>query len=323
MSRERLLQYLGGCELLSEYVCSTDKVLIKCLCGNTFVRSPKVIFRGGGGVRCPLCRYDQQSKKRIIDRDYEKIITDLGGEIVSGDFNKTKDVCKIRCIKHDIVFKVRIGNILDKHWGCPKCSGRYLVSTDEVREIVVARGGVLLSEQILSAIIGINIKCSNGHIFHVSWNKMQSGRWCPVCARSRFVGEEITKQFMEFVYDAPFPKRKPKWLCYEGLRLELDGFNELLKIAFEHDGDQHFRHIDRFHKHISLEQMIERDKAKTRICHEHGVSLLRFKEHKNGTLLLEQFLAQNPIATIKRPEDFVVDLKLAYAGKKIRRKNND
>lgn len=39
---------------------------------------------------------------------------------------------------------------------------------------------------------------------------------------------------MQIYFDVTFKKCKPKWLE----RLELDGYNEELKLAFEYDGQQ-------------------------------------------------------------------------------------
>jgi GR25 family glycosyltransferase involved in LPS biosynthesis len=45
--------------------------------------------------------------------------------------------------------------------------------------------------------------------------------------------------------------------------MELDGYNEALKLAFEYHGKQHFEFIEHFHKnHEEVTKRIQMDQAK-------------------------------------------------------------
>ena len=48
-------------------------------------------------------------------------------------------------------------------------------------------------------------------------------------------------RFFEKIYNKKFAKCKPLWLKNQrGSQLELDGYNDELKIAFEYQGRQHY-----------------------------------------------------------------------------------
>jgi hypothetical protein len=57
--------------------------------------------------------------------------------------------------------------------------------------------------------------------------------------------------------------------------LELDGYSEKLKIAFEYQGEHHekLHHFNNFNEGKLFEQQ-ERDRYKVRICTERGITLI-------------------------------------------------
>ena len=82
--------------------------------------------------------------------------------------------------------------------------------------------------------------------------------------------------FMSFV------KKRPEWLTTEpaegrkkGKRLELDGYCEQSKIAFEYQGEQHYDKNHPFHKKPDdFEVLQANDAAKVRLCAANGVCLV-------------------------------------------------
>lgn len=48
-------------------------------------------------------------------------------------------------------------------------------------DIVLSKGGKLLSNVYLNSIEKLNIDCGNGHIFKMSANSISNGHWCPYC----------------------------------------------------------------------------------------------------------------------------------------------
>jgi hypothetical protein len=72
---------------------------------------------------------------------------------------------------------------------------------------------------------------------------------------------------------------RPKWLS----RLELDGYNEELKIAFEYNGIQHRELHPFFHRtEEDFWRQQERDMIKKDLCDKKGVKLFVIPDEQDG-----------------------------------------
>lgn len=88
--------------------------------------------------------------------------------------------------------------------------------------------------------------------------------------------ERICTDIFEQLFGKPFPKARPSWLLNSrGKKMELDGYCEELKLAFEYQGVQHYSHNAFFHREgKDLEQRKLDDDLKARLCQEHGINLI-------------------------------------------------
>src|SRR5207248_3901311 len=128
------------------------------------------------------------------------------------------------------------------------------ITIEDVKQLAIDRGGKLLSDIYMNTQEKLKFECYLEHIFFISVNHIKNGNWCPKCVI--YIGESITKNIMEIFFCCEFGKVKPNWL--EGL--ELDGYNDELKIAFEYDGEQHYKVIKRYHKTTEdFERQVQRD----------------------------------------------------------------
>jgi hypothetical protein len=89
----------------------------------------------------------------------------------------------------------------------------------------------------------------------------------------------VTRAYFETLFNAEFPSSWPEWL--QGL--ELDGFNESLGIAFEHQGKQHYGPVASRGGEKTYRAIKRRDRLKVRLCRKKGVRLVIVPEI--GTLL--------------------------------------
>lgn len=90
-------------------------------------------------------------------------------------------------------------------------------------------------------------------------------------------GERITRRVFEHLFKKPFVKVRPDFLKNPetGRNLELDGYNEELKIGFEYNGIQHYCFPNRFNKtRQEFEYQLKKDKFKLEKCNEHGIYLI-------------------------------------------------
>lgn len=92
--------------------------------------------------------------------------------------------------------------------------------------------------------------------------------------------ERKCKEIVEQYYNIPFKKVRPNFLKHKkGRNLELDMYNDDLKLAIEVNGRQHREYCPRFHKNYSdFEEQVERDKFKNDKCKELGIHLITISD---------------------------------------------
>lgn len=91
-------------------------------------------------------------------------------------------------------------------------------------------------------------------------------------------GELETRAALERLFGKPFKKVRPPWIINpeSGRRLELDAYNEELRLGVEHDGVQHSIFPNPFHRTVAeFEAQQRRDAYKSKACLDRGVCLLR------------------------------------------------
>lgn len=93
-------------------------------------------------------------------------------------------------------------------------------------------------------------------------------------------GEVECRRVMQKLFDKPFYKTRPRFLnnpvTFGSNNLELDCYNEELKIAVEYDGAQHFKYIPYFHKtYEAFLNQRYRDYMKEQMCKENNIRLIR------------------------------------------------
>ena len=93
-------------------------------------------------------------------------------------------------------------------------------------------------------------------------------------------GELECRRVLELLFDKPFPKCRPDFLKNEvtggKYNLELDCFNEELRLAVEYDGIGHHKYTPYFHRnHEAFETQKYRDWMKDQLCKENNVILIR------------------------------------------------
>lgn len=97
--------------------------------------------------------------------------------------------------------------------------------------------------------------------------------------KSESKGEIESKKAAEKIFNKSFKKIRPDFLKSEitGKNLELDIYNEDLKLAIEYDGIQHYKYVPHFHKNgeVDFQKQLQRDKFKEEKCKEHGITLIR------------------------------------------------
>ena len=131
------------------------------------------------------------------------------------------------------------GNKSKKGTWCPSCAGRNKTFKD-LKDLAKKKGYNCLSKKYITSNTKYEFKCKIGHYFKTTHNKLQGSSGCPECTRG--VSERIVREYFEKCFKKEFPNvRNLEWLkSPTGHKLELDGYCQELKIAFEHHGMQHY-----------------------------------------------------------------------------------
>jgi hypothetical protein len=91
--------------------------------------------------------------------------------------------------------------------------------------------------------------------------------------------ENRCRDIFEGIFEKEFPSIRPDWLKNPatGENLELDGYCDALKLAFEYDGGQHSKYTPYFHRKGPQEfvYQVKKDNYKTLMCKKKGIKLIR------------------------------------------------
>jgi hypothetical protein len=110
-------------------------------------------------------------------------------------------------------------------------------------------------------------------------NYLKKSRFDPKTKESNeSKGEAHARKLALQIFQKPFIKTRPDFLRNNvtGKNLELDIYNEELKLAIETDGEQHAKYIPFFHKNYEhfLTQKY-RDEIKNMLCKQNNINLIR------------------------------------------------
>lgn len=91
-------------------------------------------------------------------------------------------------------------------------------------------------------------------------------------------GETACRQICQKLFGRPFTKIRPDWLRNNvtGYNLELDIYNDGLKLAVEYNGKQHYEYVPHFHRQgkEQFRNQQYRDEIKRMLCRENGIRLI-------------------------------------------------
>lgn len=170
-----------------------------------------------------------------------------------------------------IVYRCYFGHISHSlHDECMHCCKGATI--DELNKFIIERKAILLNhnKQFYKSSEQVEIECEKKHRWKTSYLNLKfKDRWCPFC--SKYKTEKIVRAIFEEMYKSPFPSVRYDWLN----GLELDGYSDDLKIAFEYSGEQHFKYIPFFHKQYADFILLQRrDTIKKNICDKRNIKLI-------------------------------------------------
>lgn len=218
------------------------------------------------GTWCPVCNLPEIPDQNAIDNFASK----KDGKCLSEYINISKKMVW-QCSKYH-EWEACWDNIKNGHW-CPECYYMSMKNTQhDADQLAINRGGQCLSEYTYANDIML-WKCSKNHTWETSYSCIKKGSWCPKCRNKT---EQYCRSVLENLFNCEFPTVRPSWLVNDkNIPIELDGYNKQMKIAFEYNGEQHYKIVDRFNMteaHLTKQQ--EHDKIKLEECIKRDIILI-------------------------------------------------
>lgn len=172
--------------------------------------------------------------------------------------------------KEGHIWNAGFGQIKTGTW-CPYCANTISKTLEDAKKVAEEKEGECLSTEYINARTPMLWRCKNGHTWEQTYDNVRRVCWCPECDQAK--GEIETRELFEKITDKPFPKKKS---IFSNKRMELDGYNDEIKIGFEQQGIQHYQYVPFFHRNdiVNFEKQLERDLLKRNECKSLGIYLI-------------------------------------------------
>lgn len=216
--------------------------------------------------------------KRILREEYVKNEMSKENYELLSEYKNSVSKLTIKCAEGHI-YRTKWNHFQQGH-RCPKCANITTANKQRFSQEFIAKEFEKIGYKLLSKYKNydtkLDILCSEGHLYKVDYSHFKRGYKCPYCSNNVSDSEQKFREVIEELLEAKFPRKRPKWLVNEnGNRLELDGYNEELKIAFEYQGRQHFEIVKAFKgTQKILEKTQKHDSIKKSLCKKYNIILL-------------------------------------------------
>lgn len=239
------------------------------------------------GSWCTHCRHSEGSRRGlgISDAEWKKRSLKVGLNVIKViRVIGTKTQLEVQCLKNPEHRYIKGADYVKAGSGCQYCNKMIKLTIEHAHKLAETKRGHCLSKKYINANSKLLWQCEFRHkLWRATYGDVRGsgkrlGTWCPECSGSN--GERICRTFFEQLFNTDFPTKKPQWLKPNGWMqpMELDGYCEELKLAFEHHGQYHYKKIKFFDGGNTRLSVQERDKLKRQLCKKNGVTLIEIKE---------------------------------------------
>jgi hypothetical protein len=278
----KVIEQRGGVLVSTQYLSAKASLTVLCADKHEFRVTADNLKHGRW---CRECKRQNQAERSALRFRSVEELRDLASRRHKGDCLATSPTSvhtrvMWKCEKPEHVpFLAAIAKVIYSHQWCPKCwqerrkPPKPAIPFDVVISTVRQRGGEVVKIGKDGIWTGsktrLVVRCGNGHEWAAdASNLIYAGSWCPECLNK---GERIVRAIFEATFGVKFPKLKPEWiLSRKGRKLELDGYSEEKRIAFEYQGPHH----------NSVDYVIAHDAIKRAACTASGVQLIEVEAIK-------------------------------------------
>lgn len=261
---QQLAASRGGSCISTEYVSCHSKLEWKCEFGHEWSNTYSHV---ASGQWCPKCA--PNSPKSI--EDVRRLVELKQGVCMSTEYDNNKSRLIVKCSDgHE--WETNYACLQMGHW-CHECGRSKPKTINDAHQLAASRRGSCTSTEYVSCHSKLGWRCEFGHEWNNTYSHVARGQWCPYCRKK---SESLCRRVFEAIFKCLFPSnrnmiRNPETESF----LELDGFNAILKLAFEYNGLQHYEFIPHFHRDSeALERQQYRDRLKHEYCALNDITLI-------------------------------------------------
>ena len=169
---KHLAQSFKGICLSKEYVNSKSILFWECKEKHIFKMRYNDVYNGHW---CQECAGVKRLSLEIAQQEALK----NNGICLSKEYKSVSVLMDWVCeLGHH--FKMRLSDVRGGHWCC-YCGGSARKNIEDARRLAISLGGECLSQEYKNNRIKISWKCSQGHIFKLTYSDAASGHWCAEC----------------------------------------------------------------------------------------------------------------------------------------------
>ncbi len=258
------IESLGG-QSADEYATMKTIITAKCpeghICRTNF---DNIIHKNR--IPCRVCRTIKvaNSVRKWSEENVKSFIESKGGSLVS-KFSRVDRPITMQCSNNHTPWTTTFDSIHRGSW-CPHCAHNRPICLNDIAKHGKQKGFTLLSKTYIRCSDKLKWRCSDGHIFYKCWNTIRCGQCCPIC----YIGTNESK--CRFIFEQSFKVPFPQTRKVLGNHYQLDGYNDDLKIAFEYQGEQHYKPAWYHKKNMSSFHKLQKiDQEKIKLCLSKGI----------------------------------------------------
>jgi very-short-patch-repair endonuclease len=233
------------------------------------------------------------SKAKSVElEDVKKYVQSQGYSLISTSYKNARTPLEMLCPKNHIC-KPTWDKFKNQNRRCGNCAGNVKYTTSYVKDYIEGQKYIMISDEYTGSKNRIKIKCPDNHETSVFFDNFKNKKYrCNKCHKDLYKHEKECRSILEKITNKKFPSVRPNFLKnpITNCNLELDGYCEELKLAFEYDGEQHYKD----NCWLTKEEracLNENDVLKDKICKIHGIILIRipyFEKHNKELFILNQ-----------------------------------
>jgi len=284
------------------YQNNKTKIIIICKKHGEFTQMPKKHLIGQGCVKCAA---EINGKKQLVNNDDIDLILINKNIKRIDDCIGSKRKIKFQCISCDYIWMSTPSHFMRKNSGCPKCVHRAPLDIVYVKQKLMDKNIILLSEY-KNTITKTQVQCLQKNCKHI-WSVriahiLHSNSGCPVCSKAGLVNEKIVYTFLKnnnlFFYSEFHIKINNK-------RVLVDFYLSEFNLIIEYNGIQHYKPvcfggISQQQAEVNFTKQQARDSLLRKYCAENKINLLEIDGQKYKNKNLIDYLKTLDFKNIKR-----------------------